>query len=1019
MRSARYMACWLAVAGWTAATLAQPSARPGWGSTPYAGPSGTGVTFRTWAPNAATVHVAGQFNGWNITSMPLYNEGNGVWSRDVSVAVAGHHYKYVINGNLWRRDPYGRHIFGSDTRNSIIHNPSAFNWGANAFTMAPMKDLVIYEMHIGAFYDPTPGNGQVGRFTDAIQKLDHLAGLGINAVELMPISEFPTATSWGYNLSYPFAIESSYGSPDDVKAFVKACHERGIAVLMDVVFNHWGPDDNDWSLWQYDGWPPSSTYGGIFFYGVPDLCCTWWGPRPDYSRPEVREYILENLLMWRREYRISGFRWDAPQFILYTDNTRTIPVPDGSNLINYAIQSVSNEFPGTLNIAEDIKGVVGFDSHWDLGYLATLLATAAESSDDNRNMFNLATAINGDMRRIVFTESHDSTGDLNNGKRLPADIDPANPESYWARKRSTLAAAIALTSPGTPMLWQGQEMLATNQFSDIRPLDWSRTNTFASIKRLYRDLIHLRRNMQGVSGGLSGDGTGIFVLNNNHKLIGWRRYDTNQPGQDVVVLVNFHNTTRTNYTIPMPAAGAWYVHVNTDDPEYGNDYEGAGPAVIMASGSPPTANISIGRYSALIASRVPRTGMLVESLLVDDGTLGNANGIAEPGETVAARLVVHNQGQDPASAVSAVLAAPSPGATVIQPFTPLPDIAAGGSATGAAALVIAIDDGWPCGEPVPLEVLIQHGASATTNAWMLPVGVPAATNFAATAWTSPDVPRGILDNQTVLSDLVVTTAPTAAIAAVVPWVRLNHTFNADLVIALQHPDGSEVVLSNHRGGSGDNFGTGTCGAGAVPTRFEAASTQTLTSAGSPFTGAYKPDGDLGSLLGKNPNGTWRLRVTDSASIDQGTLLCWGLDLVSATSGYDCETFQETNPDTDNDGLPDWWELVYFGGVTNATAGGDTDGDTFSNRDEFLAGTHPDDGNSFLKVEWLSMTPPVGDALVEWPSASNRHYRLLRATSLVDGIFLPVRTNIPATPDRNVVTDQVHDAGTLFYRIELE
>ncbi len=112
------------------------------------------------------------------------------------------------------------------------------------------SDLVIYEMHVGAFYDPSPGSGGPGKFPDAIQKLDHLAALGINAVELMPVAEFPTDNSWGYNPADPYAVENlGYGGPDGLKSFVKAAHARGIRVLLDVVHNHYGPSDLD--LWGF------------------------------------------------------------------------------------------------------------------------------------------------------------------------------------------------------------------------------------------------------------------------------------------------------------------------------------------------------------------------------------------------------------------------------------------------------------------------------------------------------------------------------------------------------------------------------------------------------------------------------------------------------------------------------------------------------------------------------------------------------------------------------------------------
>ena len=164
------------------------------GAIPYAGPNGTGVTFRVWAPNASSVSVTGVFNGWSTTSNPLVKEGSsGLWSADVAAARAGHEYKYFINGSYWWKDPRSRKVtysgYNSAGANSIVYDPNAFNWQSDSRLAVDAANLVIYEMHAGAFYDPTPGSGGPGKFTDATNKLEHLATLGINAVELMPVAE--------------------------------------------------------------------------------------------------------------------------------------------------------------------------------------------------------------------------------------------------------------------------------------------------------------------------------------------------------------------------------------------------------------------------------------------------------------------------------------------------------------------------------------------------------------------------------------------------------------------------------------------------------------------------------------------------------------------------------------------------------------------------------------------------------------------------------------------------------------
>jgi 1,4-alpha-glucan branching enzyme len=189
--------------------------------------------------------------------------------------------------------------------------------------------------------------------------------------------------------------------------------------------------------------------------------------------------------------------------------------------------------------------------------------------------------------------------------RVPKAIDTAAPDSYWSRKRSTLGSVITFTSPGVPMIFQGEEMLETNQFSSSRMVDWSKTITYTNIVRAYRDITRLRRNLDGVSPGLKGDQVNVTQVDNSNKLIAYRRWKTGAASQDIVVVANFANSVRTNYSITFPRTGVWYVQFNSDSTNYGADYGNVGPAQVTATGSPATAPVTIGRYSALILSQTP------------------------------------------------------------------------------------------------------------------------------------------------------------------------------------------------------------------------------------------------------------------------------------------------------------------------------------------------------------------------------------------------------------------------------
>jgi len=148
-------------------------------------------------------------------------------------------------------------------------------------------------------------------------------------------------------------------------------------------------------------------------------------------------------------------------------------------------------------------------------------------------------------------------------------------------------------------------MLENQQFSSSRPVDWTKTNTYSGIVRLYSDLIRLRRNLDGVTEGFKGDQVSVYQVDNSNKLLAWRRWKTSAPTQDVVVIANFANAVRSNYSLSFPRAGNWYVYFNSDSTEYGADYGNVGPTIISAVGNPALAAITIGPYSALILSQTP------------------------------------------------------------------------------------------------------------------------------------------------------------------------------------------------------------------------------------------------------------------------------------------------------------------------------------------------------------------------------------------------------------------------------
>jgi 1,4-alpha-glucan branching enzyme len=211
------------------------------------------------------------------------------------------------------------------------------------------------------------------------------------------------------------------------------------------------------------------------------------------------------------------------------------------------------------------------------------------------------------FERIIYTESHDEVGALNGKRRLPTDINPGGPTGYFARKRSTLGAALAFTAPGIPMICQGQEILETTAFG-AGPIDWDNYDRFRGIWQLYSDLAHLRRNWYDQTRGLRGQNVNVFHVNDTDKLVAFHRWENGGPRDDVVVVLNFANRSYPSYTLGFPRGGLWKVRFNSDWSGYAGDFGNAASYDTTAGtpgvdGMPSQGNVGIGPYTALILSQ--------------------------------------------------------------------------------------------------------------------------------------------------------------------------------------------------------------------------------------------------------------------------------------------------------------------------------------------------------------------------------------------------------------------------------
>ncbi len=270
------------------ATYGCPISRPNYSHGAFPQPDGT-TRFSLWAPDADKVEVS--LGDGRLFALEQMGDG---WYGTVIECLAGTSYRYVINGNVRVPDPAARLQHGDAHGLSCVVN-QAYPWKTDSWQGLPWHHTILYELHVGL----------MGGFSKVEKHLPSLARLGITAIELMPINEFPGTRNWGYDGVLPFAPEASYGTPEELKSLIDTAHSLGIMVFLDVVYNHFGPDGN--YLGEYAS--------GFFRHDMH----TPWGAAIDFRKREVRDFFCENALMWILDYRFDGLRLDAVHAISEKD----------------------------------------------------------------------------------------------------------------------------------------------------------------------------------------------------------------------------------------------------------------------------------------------------------------------------------------------------------------------------------------------------------------------------------------------------------------------------------------------------------------------------------------------------------------------------------------------------------------------------------------------------------------------------------------------------------------------------
>jgi 1,4-alpha-glucan branching enzyme len=610
-----------------AVACAAGAAEPPLGCTLHDG----GATFRVWAPYVDSAAV--RLNDdppVPMTKDPAHADpADTVWQADVLGAKAGDHYKYFItcNGDSHEFiDPRGLQLIGSGPgAASVVVDLQSRK--PKPFTPPALNDLVIYELHVGSFHadDNNPGRYD---FAGAAQQLDYLQKLGVNAIELLPINEnaFGRRSSasdydWGYDPSSYFAFKIAYGTPAQFLDFVDACHAHGIAVIVDVVYNHMASRN---LLRNFGGYSSTQYPSGVYFNDAAHGASPW-GPRPDFSRPQVAAMLHDNALMYLQTFGCDGERWDSVSNLrLFNEHDSKTVNPAGVALMRQTIADDRATHPAHFFIAEDLKnqptvtapaaqGGLTFDTQWD-DTTCWDVRRAISGDDASRPLNPLAAAVarkigDNPFSRVIYTENHDKAGHPPKEVRIPALVDPHDPQSIKAKRLSTLAAGIILTSPGVPMLFQGQEMLdpRTFTFGVNVPVEWNRLTTQASTIQAYRDLISVRHNRAGNTAGLQGPHVQVYHVDDTTRTLAYHRWMHGGPGDDVIIIANFSATPVPKLTLGFPHPGLWKVRFDSSssayDPAFHDVPHETTATATPADNQPATATLAIGPYSLLILSQ--------------------------------------------------------------------------------------------------------------------------------------------------------------------------------------------------------------------------------------------------------------------------------------------------------------------------------------------------------------------------------------------------------------------------------
>ncbi len=480
------------------------------------------VTFGLYAPWKKSVHLMGDFNGWSREGMPMQVNDEGMWTAQIDLKPVEYAYQFVIDAGTEHEtviaDPYSRklrHVEGRPEPHSLIEvGQKPYVWNDADFRMKPLNELLIYD------------------------------DLGVSAIELMPVQEFPGDRSWGYNPSFFFCPESSYGSADELKALVDGAHQRGISVILDVVFNHTDASNPLTRLYPYQESPYFGQDGNP--WGFPDF--NHWSDATKRLMRDIQDY-------WLLEFHIDGFRYDHSEGIGW----------DAENGMNFIAWAARQTKPHAYLIAENLNDHAGVvhnthvDASWHESFHSIVRAQLREGDYQGRAygdmpalLAEMVFAMAGyadNAQAINYIENHDQERIAFEVRTNPTlDIDQA------VNAKSKLGALALFTATGVPMIYAGQEFgMSTPKTVDANKLQWERLDdpTWRDLRDFYASL----GRMLAQNRALQLNNLEPLVVDSERKVLVFKRWD--EGGNQVVVGLNF-SPAQQHIVVNFPRAGNWH-----------------------------------------------------------------------------------------------------------------------------------------------------------------------------------------------------------------------------------------------------------------------------------------------------------------------------------------------------------------------------------------------------------------------------------------------------------------------------